>query len=134
MPRIRNSTEDYPVRGPHRLESKIRFLRSILTLGLFFQRADIEGEFKACLEQLVPLLLSPQNLVQKEIGGQKVKVKELVQYFKCYMNLFSGDDLPEPKSMLVVSKFGQFLLNLVSIHWRMFIYRIYPINSGYRRS
>ncbi|XP_065226800.1 atlastin isoform X1 [Planococcus citri] len=65
--------------------------------------ADIEGEFKACLEQLVPLLLSPQNLVQKEIGGQRVKVKELVQYFKCYMNLFSGDDLPEPKSMLVAT-------------------------------
>ncbi|XKL68706.1 hypothetical protein PGB90_006475 [Kerria lacca] len=64
---------------------------------------DIEDEFKNCLRTLVPLLLSPENLVQKEIGGQKVKVKELVQYFKCYMNLFSGDDLPEPKSMLVAT-------------------------------
>lgn len=64
---------------------------------------DIQDEFKECLQDLVPLLLSPEHLVQKEISGQKVKVKELVQYFKCYMNLFSGDDLPEPKSMLEVS-------------------------------
>ncbi|KAK7573955.1 hypothetical protein V9T40_011146 [Parthenolecanium corni] len=62
--------------------------------------SDIQDEFKECLQDLVPLLLSPEHLVQKEISGQKVKVKELVQYFKCYMNLFSGDDLPEPKSML----------------------------------
>lgn len=68
-----------------------------------FPCLDIQDEFKECLQDLVPLLLSPEHLVQKEISGQKVKVKELVQYFKCYMNLFSGDDLPEPKSMLEVS-------------------------------
>jgi len=49
------------------------------------------------------MLLRPNNLILKEISGQKVKAKELVQYFKSYINLFTGDELPEPKSMLVVS-------------------------------
>lgn len=49
------------------------------------------------------MLLKPNNLILKEISGQKVKAKELVQYFKSYINLFTGDELPEPKSMLVVS-------------------------------
>lgn len=48
------------------------------------------------------MLLQPNNLILKEISGQKVMAKELVQYFKSYINLFTGDQLPEPKSMLVV--------------------------------
>lgn len=87
----------------HNGSFKYKILLSIFSVLFVSYFLDIEDEFKNCLRTLVPLLLSPENLVQKEIGGQKVKVKELVQYFKCYMNLFSGDDLPEPKSMLVVS-------------------------------
>lgn len=83
---------------------RVEFVRR-KTPVLILRCTDIDDEFKSHLQKLVPLLLAPENLVQKEIGGQKVKVKELVQYFKCYMNLFSGDDLPEPKSMLVVSEF-----------------------------
>lgn len=52
---------------------------------------------------MIPILLKPDNLIIKEIGGQKVKAKELVQYFKSYMKLFSGVELPEPKSMFTVS-------------------------------
>lgn len=65
--------------------------------------ADIESDFKECLKDLVPLLLAPENLILKEIGGHKVKAKELVQYFKSYMTVYSGDELPEPKSMLVAT-------------------------------
>lgn len=64
---------------------------------------DIENDFKHNLLTLIPMLLRPNNLILKEISGQKVKAKELVQYFKSYINLFTGDELPEPKSMLVVS-------------------------------
>lgn len=64
---------------------------------------DIEPDFKESLSQLVPLLLAPKNLLLKEISGQRVKAKDLVQYFKSYLNLFSGDELPEPKSMLVAT-------------------------------
>ncbi|KAJ2938556.1 hypothetical protein O0L34_g13052 [Tuta absoluta] len=62
--------------------------------------ADIEPEFKRSLQQLVPMLLAPQNLVPKLINGQRVKAKGLLQYFKSYMSIYKGNDLPEPKSML----------------------------------
>ncbi|XP_039283438.1 atlastin, partial [Nilaparvata lugens] len=65
--------------------------------------AEIEGEFKSALQQLIPMLLAPENLILKEISGQKVKAKELLQYFKSYINMYSGDELPEPKSMLVAT-------------------------------
>lgn len=49
------------------------------------------------------MLLAPHNLVPKLINGQRVRAKDLLQYFKSYMNIYKGKDLPEPKSMLVVS-------------------------------
>ncbi|CAH0400662.1 unnamed protein product [Chilo suppressalis] len=65
--------------------------------------SDIEGEFKRSLQQLLPMLLAPQNLVPKLINGQQVKAKDLLQYFKSYMNIYKGNELPEPKSMLVAT-------------------------------
>ncbi|KAK6639192.1 hypothetical protein RUM43_007462 [Polyplax serrata] len=65
--------------------------------------SDIENDFKKCLSTLVPLLLAPENLVVKQISGQKVKAKELVQYFKSYINMYKGNELPEPKSMLMAT-------------------------------
>lgn len=64
---------------------------------------DIDPEFKKNLQILVPMLLAPENLVLKKINGQKVKARDLVQYFKSYIQIYSGNELPEPKSMLVVS-------------------------------
>lgn len=61
---------------------------------------DIDSEFKANLERLVPLLLSPENLVVKEISGSKVTCKDLVEYFKAYVKIYQGEELPEPKTML----------------------------------
>ena len=51
---------------------------------------------------LVPLLLSPENLVVKKIGGNCIRAKELLHYFQSYMAIYKGDELPEPKSMLEV--------------------------------
>ncbi|KAA0701467.1 Atlastin-2 [Triplophysa tibetana] len=61
---------------------------------------DIDEEFKRELVNLVPLLLSPENLVEKEIGGSKVTCRDLLQYFKAYMKIYQGEELPHPKSML----------------------------------
>jgi len=61
---------------------------------------DIELDFKEQLKVLVPNLLAPENLVVKEIGGHKIRAKELVHYFQSYMAIYKGDELPEPKSML----------------------------------
>jgi atlastin len=61
------------------------------------------------------MMLAPENLVVKEIGGQKVKAKELLQYFKSYLEIYKGDELPEPKSMLVVSVSFLLCFNLIFI-------------------
>lgn len=44
--------------------------------------SDINGDFKKALAKLVPLLLAPERLVEKEIGGNKVTCRDLLEYFK----------------------------------------------------
>ncbi|XP_059261461.1 atlastin-2 isoform X4 [Mustela nigripes] len=61
---------------------------------------DIDEDFKRELRNLVPLLLAPENLVEKEIGGSKVTCRDLVEYFKAYIKIYQGEELPHPKSML----------------------------------
>ncbi|XP_061481592.1 atlastin-2 isoform X1 [Rhineura floridana] len=61
---------------------------------------DIDDDFKRELRNLVPLLLAPENLVEKEIGGSKMTCRDLVQYFKAYIKIYQGEELPHPKSML----------------------------------
>ncbi|ENN78293.1 hypothetical protein D910_10028 [Dendroctonus ponderosae] len=65
--------------------------------------AEIDQEFKDHLKILVPMILAPENLVLKKINGERVKVRDFVQYCKSYMQIYEGDDLPEPKSMLVAT-------------------------------
>jgi len=67
------------------------------------QLKDIEDEFKAQLLDHIPSLLAPSNLVVKEINGCKVTCAELLMYFKAYLKIYSGDTLPEPKSMLLAT-------------------------------
>ncbi|KAF6721470.1 Atlastin-2 [Oryzias melastigma] len=61
---------------------------------------DIDEDFKKELANLVPLLLAPENLVEKEIGGNKVTCRDLLEYFKAYIKIYQGEELPHPKSML----------------------------------
>ncbi|XP_036190707.1 atlastin-2 isoform X5 [Myotis myotis] len=63
---------------------------------------DIDEDFKRELRNLVPLLLAPENLVEKEISGSKVTCRDLVEYFKAYIKIYQGEELPHPKSMLQV--------------------------------
>jgi atlastin len=62
--------------------------------------SEISSEFKDNLLELIPILLAPENLIVKEINGQAVKARDLVQYFISYLNIFKSDDMPEPKTML----------------------------------
>lgn len=65
--------------------------------------SEIETDFKEQLEILIPLMLAPENLVTKKIDGQVVKARDLLEYFKSYIKVYKGDELPEPKSVLVAT-------------------------------
>ena len=49
---------------------------------------DMETSFKDHLKSFVPLLLSPSNIEIKKISGNDVKCKELVGFFKAYIDIF----------------------------------------------
>uniref|UniRef100_A0A3Q2EGF1 Atlastin GTPase 2 n=1 Tax=Cyprinodon variegatus TaxID=28743 RepID=A0A3Q2EGF1_CYPVA len=57
-------------------------------------------ECRTLIAELVPLLLAPDRLVEKEISGSRITCKDLVEYFKAYIKIYQGDELPHPKSML----------------------------------
>ncbi|XP_059992997.1 atlastin-3-like isoform X2 [Lagenorhynchus albirostris] len=61
---------------------------------------DIASEFKEQLQTLIPYVLNPANLMEKEINGSKVTCRGLLEYFKAYIKIYQGEDLPHPKSML----------------------------------
>ena len=76
--------------------------------------SDIDPEFLDHMKELVPHLLQSDRLRVKEAGGKSVKCKELVQYFKSYMEVLAGNDMPEPKSMLEVTIEANNLVSLAS--------------------
>ncbi|KAH9393030.1 putative RING-H2 finger protein [Tyrophagus putrescentiae] len=61
---------------------------------------DYDADFRDNLKTFVPDLLAPGKLIPKEIGGRYVSGRELLEYFKVYINVFAGDTMPEPKTML----------------------------------
>ncbi|KAM3824506.1 atlastin-3 isoform 2-T5 [Vipera latastei] len=65
--------------------------------------SDISDEFKDQLKQLIPFVLDPSQLLEKEINGSKVTCRGLLEYFKAYIKIYQGEDLPHPKSMLLAT-------------------------------
>ncbi|XP_072487185.1 atlastin-1-like [Notamacropus eugenii] len=61
---------------------------------------EIDDEFNKNLKILIPWLLSPENLDVKEINGNKITHQGLAEYFKAYIKISQGEELPHPKSML----------------------------------
>uniref|UniRef100_A0A674AXW7 Atlastin GTPase 1 n=1 Tax=Salmo trutta TaxID=8032 RepID=A0A674AXW7_SALTR len=64
---------------------------------------EIDREFINNLQILVPWLLSPKNLDVKEINGSNITCRGLLEYFKAYIKIYQGEELPHPKSMLQVT-------------------------------
>ncbi|XP_059919050.1 atlastin-3, partial [Gadus macrocephalus] len=64
------------------------------------QLYDVAPEFKEQLRSLIPALLHPDNLADKEINSNKVTCRGLLEFFKAYIKIYQGEDLPHPKSML----------------------------------
>ncbi|XP_054648460.1 atlastin-3 isoform X2 [Dunckerocampus dactyliophorus] len=67
------------------------------------QLSAVAPEFKEQLKVLIPNLLYPDNLAVKEINGNKVTCRGLLEFFKAYIKIYQGEDLPEPKSMLMAT-------------------------------
>eukprot|EP00063_Salmo_salar_P078207 XP_014053042.1 PREDICTED: atlastin-3-like [Salmo salar] len=64
------------------------------------QLSDVAPEFKKELRNLIATLLHPNSLAEKEINGNKVTCRGLLEFFKAYIKIYQGEDLPHPKSML----------------------------------
>ena len=67
------------------------------------QMSMIAAQFKDALQELVPNIFAPENLITKQINGQKVRAKDFIQYLKSYMTVFNRKEMPEPKSIFEVS-------------------------------
>lgn len=64
---------------------------------------EITPDFVKYVKELVPALFAPENLLMKKINGQTVHAQDLLKYLEAYVNVFNGEALPEPKSVLMVS-------------------------------
>lgn len=56
--------------------------------------SDIDIDFQTSLQELVPLLLAPENLIAKKFNNQVVTVKEFIVYCMQYVKTFQSDKLP----------------------------------------
>uniref|UniRef100_A0A671LSR0 Atlastin-3-like n=1 Tax=Sinocyclocheilus anshuiensis TaxID=1608454 RepID=A0A671LSR0_9TELE len=72
----------------------------VATSPAFTGQLYVAPEFKEQLHELIPNLLKTDELAVKEINGNKVTCRGLLEYFKAYIKIYQGEDLPHPKSML----------------------------------
>ncbi|KAJ6636400.1 Atlastin [Pseudolycoriella hygida] len=64
---------------------------------------DIDDEFVKYVKILIPSILAPENLKVKQINGENVRAAEFVKYLESYVETFSGDEVPQPKSVLMAT-------------------------------
>lgn len=75
---------------------------------------QIDSKFIDYVQLLVPSIFAPENLIIKQINGQKVRARDLISYAQAYVSAFNSDSLPEPKSVLMVR------LNFYNCEFRVF--------------
>lgn len=63
---------------------------------------DLRDEFKKHLLDFIPLILAPENIIIKEISGQKLKVAHLLHYIRLYFESFNSKEFPEPTTIFEV--------------------------------
>lgn len=90
----------------------------VVATGLFTGNMnDVDSDFKKYLQVLGPSIFAPENLIVKEINGQKVRAHELVQYIEKYTKVFDGDTFPQPKTILqATAEINNMILYNKSIH------------------
>lgn len=63
---------------------------------------QIEKEFLKYAKELTVELFSPEKLLRKEINHQNVSIENWTDYLYEYANVFRGDSLPKPESVVQV--------------------------------
>lgn len=58
----------------------------MLSFGVFIL-SEVAPEFREQLQSLIPKLLHPDRLAEKEINGNKVTCRGLLEYFKVTSSL-----------------------------------------------
>ena len=66
-----------------------------MVLSLF----NVDPRFAKHLGEFIAGSLAPENLEAKQIAGKAVKSHEMVDFFQRYLEIFNGDEIPEPKSI-----------------------------------
>jgi atlastin len=61
---------------------------------------QIEPSFVEQMQTFVPLLLSVDNLRVKEINGNQLDGRALLEFFKRYIAVYRNEEIPEPRSVL----------------------------------
>lgn len=64
---------------------------------------NIDDKFIDMVKELLAKILAPENLIVKQVNGENIRAKDIVQYLKSYINVFNSSDLPDPKSIFDVS-------------------------------
>lgn len=60
-------------------------------------------DFREYVKQLVPFVLSRENIIVKEISGNQIKGKDFLDFVSSYWTVFKNGEMPEPKSVYTVS-------------------------------
>ncbi|KAJ6641971.1 Atlastin [Pseudolycoriella hygida] len=61
---------------------------------------QMDSRFVQSVKEIVPSIFAPENLVVKQINGQKIRAYDLIAYIEKYAEIFNSNTLPEPKTAL----------------------------------
>ncbi|KAJ8735836.1 hypothetical protein PYW07_007456 [Mythimna separata] len=56
---------------------------------------ELREEFRSALLELVPSLFDSERLTPKLINGERVRVQDLFDYFRKYVDIYNSDEAPE---------------------------------------
>eukprot|EP00092_Neocalanus_flemingeri_P026980 GFUD01029254.1.p1 GENE.GFUD01029254.1~~GFUD01029254.1.p1 ORF type:complete len:647 (+),score=136.47 GFUD01029254.1:235-2175(+) len=60
---------------------------------------EMDPRFAKYINEFISQTLAIENLQPKRIAGKIVRSREMVDYFQKYLEIFNGDEIPEPKSI-----------------------------------
>ncbi|XP_037032984.1 atlastin-like [Bradysia coprophila] len=71
-----------------------------VTQGHEFSGAVPDPEFQDCVKELSHHLFAPENLIFKQINGERVRAGDLVQCIQAYVRVFNSNNLPDMDALL----------------------------------